>query len=88
MKRREFIKLATAVVPVAFLPAVVLASGRAIDPADIKWWIEADPSIGYATRIMAEHDNRVASILCMHDEETTDQDIEQAKKICLKMLFA
>ena len=54
MKRREFIKLATASVALAAIP-VSIASAIA-SPEEIEWTVLQDPSYAYAYRIMGSVD--------------------------------
>ena len=48
MKRREFIKLATATVLAAQMPVALAA---VMQPADIRWYVTQEPAYGYAWRV-------------------------------------
>ena len=81
MKRREFVKLVTAAVPLALIPAAILST-PSIDVSKIEWMVTQEPAYGYATRIMLAYDNYVASVI-VDDVTVTEKDINWSKQYLL-----
>ena len=88
MKRREFLKYATATVALAALPVSLAA---VIEPTDIKWYVQRDPGYRYAWRVMGNAEiNGVPymSTYIIDEDEDVPGEVSTAKvDDCKRMIM-